>query len=591
MNNQLDIILKVAKVACISFLLNIGLVYAEFEPIRINQGQNRVFETMYKGPGGIAQVNRKVLFAETKNLNTDLNTPEISSRFGCKTKMGQAFIAYTLDKPISPHDQNSIIKNRQNFIQLLLDHPELQAKFEELMHEAVEHEAVLMKFMAQRFVINMDANPIEVAPQILDKFSLYQVYNQFSRAATLWATGDELAKMAFSFYNMPIDQKMLLAGLGLFGLDREGKFYKVSETLPIKVWIGSAAFLGLYAHYVKALHIRNSLYALNRLLDIAQRIEDVCREYGVKHQFKLSSIRSVKGLELLDGLRHDRYKEKDSMLILTPLIHTFVYDVYEHDLQLAPLYASIAEMDAYVAIAKKMDKLQSTEHKLTFTQFLDYEKPTIQATGFWNMLVSTGNIVVNDISEDRNIILTGANEGGKTTAIRAILQNIILAQTFGIAAAEAFACTQFDVIHSYLNVSDDILHGKSRYASELKLAQDILLKIKTLQPHEKYFFVLDELFTGTNGEDGAQAAYGFIDNIASYDGMQFIYATHFNILKTIGANNLACANYKIEPPLRNDQGQFIRDAQGQLIYPYKLSPGANDVNVALDRAKDAGIFK
>ncbi len=237
-----------------------------------------------------------------------------------------------------------------------------------------------------------------------------------------------------------------------------------------------------------------------------------------------------------------------------------------------------------------MTELQNADHKLCFAQFIDTTKPTIQANKFWNMLVSVGNVVTNNISESRNIILTGSNEGGKTTAIRAILQNIIFAQTFGIAAAAEFQLTQFDVIHSYLNISDDILNGKSRFASELKQAQDILNRIKILQPTEKFFFAFDELFTGTNGEDGAETAYRFIDNIASYKGIQFIYATHFNKLKTIGANNPACVNYKIEPPLRNAKGEFMRDSKGQLIYPYTLSPGANDVNVAMHRAQDAGIF-
>jgi hypothetical protein len=50
-------------------------------------------------------------------------------------------------------------------------------------------------------------------------------------------------------------------------------------------------------------------------------------------------------------------------------------------------------------------------------------------------------------------------------------------------------------------------------------------------------------------------------------------------------------NYKIEAPLLDEQGEFIRDSKGQFIYPYKLSLGRNDVNVAMDRAHDAGIFK
>ncbi len=624
MKNKFYMQKHVRILSLLTIFFQISLIYSGFEPAQYDAGKARVFQVMYQGPGGIEDANRKTLFSETKNLTFDLNLSEISTRFGCKTLMGQGFIMQTLSKPVSPLDKNNTIKNRRNLIQLLINHPELQEKFEVLIQQAVEYESVIMKFMQGRFVMNSSDDPITFLQNLYGRSILAQGLN-------LWFSGVTVSKglvggptylwdSAVENYNQgvvikdhitsvlndknitnPEAAKSLLAwsvmGSGIFMKDvilstlGIGDAADNAVTRSLRVWQFALASKGLYDHYIKALSIRESLYAINRLIDISQQIETVCREYDIDHQFKLSSIRSQQGKKLLEGLQQDRYQEKDSKLFITPLVHTFIYDVYENDINLAPVYASIAEMDAYLAIAKKMTELQDTNHTFSFVQFLDDAKPKINAQGFWNVLVSKGNVVTNNISENRNIILTGANEGGKTTAIRAILQNIVLAQTFGIAAASEFALTQFDVIHSYLNVSDDILNGKSRFASELKQAQDILNRIKILKPTDKFFFAFDELFTGTNGEDGAECAYRFIDNVASYKGIQFIYATHFNKLKTIGTRNPACANYKIEPPLRDEKGQFIRDNEGQLVYPYKLSPGANNVNVAMDRAKDAGIFE
>lgn len=641
MKNKLRATIHLRLLSLFAILLQVGFIGANFDALTTNRGGSRVFEVMYKGPGGIADINRKTRFAETKNLNFDLNLSEISARFGCLTKMGQVFIAYTLAKPISPLDTNDTIKKRQQLIQLFMDHPELQEKFENLLQQAVEHEAVVMKFLEKRFVMDAHGNPIKTVQQFMKRNLFIQLFEQGSLAANILDAPDTLQKqfppvresggLALESVNKGMISLSNLVTENLFtaGLATTGSVYLASKTsdeswrkisLPAQallagtlllattqipgmwdfgkssrtlLWTAWSTIVGgytLYSHYVEALEIRNSLYALNRLIHTAKEIEDVCRQHNIEHQFALSSIRSHDGLDLLEELQHDRYTNIDSAFFLTPLVHSFLFEVYERDMNLAPVYASIAEMDAYIAIARKMKQLQSEDNKLSFAQFLDSSKPMIRAQGFWNMLVSMGNVVTNNISEGRNIILTGSNEGGKTTAIRAILQNIVLAQTFGIAAASQFSLTQFDVINSYLNVSDDILNGKSRFASELQQAKDILHRIQALQPTEKFFFAFDELFTGTNGEDGAETAYRFIDNIASYKGIQFIYATHFNKLKTIGANNPACANYKIEPPLRNAQGQFIRDDRGQLIYPYKLSPGANDVNVAMDRARDAGIF-
>ena len=611
MKNKLNVTINLKTLLFFMAFFKVGFLCAAFN---FNIHQNRVFEVMYKGPGGIEEVNRRTLFAETKNLTSDLNVLEISSRFGCKTKMGKAFIAYTLERLISPQDKSNTIQNRQNLIQLLLDSPELQDILEKLIHKAIEHEAAVLKLMENRFVMESITNPFVFVDNLQEKNSLWKLHTLWMSGLRLHHTGYELGEQIYttwqsgrSFWDLPVSQQAMLTGLGLFGLtattfgkgyfpqgmEEQAKGTIAWQKIPFTLYGVSNLMYGFYKHYAKALLIRDSLYALQQLVDIAAEIEDICNQHSVGQQFTLSSIRSEKGVELLNNLNIDRYKTKEGLMsyvLATPLVTSFMYDIYEHDMNFAPLYASIAEMDAYLAIAKKMTELHNADHTFTFAQFMDAEKPTIHAQDFWNMLVSVGNVVTNDIFEDRNIILTGSNEGGKTTSIRAILQNIMLAQTFGIAAARSFQLTQFDVVHSYLNVSDDILSGKSRFASELKQAKDILERVKVLQPGQKLFFALDELFTGTNGEDGAEAAYRFIDNIASYPRIQFIYATHFNKLKTIGSDNPACVNYKIEPPLRNNEGEFIRDKKGQLVYPYKLSFGANDVNVALERAQDAGIF-
>jgi DNA mismatch repair protein MutS len=288
----------------------------------------------------------------------------------------------------------------------------------------------------------------------------------------------------------------------------------------------------------------------------------------------------VHGKSLVHDLKSSRYQQKSCWFFSTPHVHSFLYQIYQQEKYLAEVLASIAEMDAYHAIATKMAALQQGENKLCFVSFLNGEKPHITMKGFWNVLVK--NAVSNDINEDHHVILTGPNAGGKTTTIRAILQNILLGQSFGIAAAEACEFTIFDVIHSYLNISDDLLNGLSLFASEIKRAQEIVEKIKTLTPSQKFFFALDELFTGTNATDGEKCAYNFINRIADTEKAQFIYATHFDKLKELGNIHNHCANYQLDAPTKN--------AQSKLIYPFTLSKGSSNSHVALDLAQAAHLF-
>ncbi|MGZ6250999.1 MAG: MutS-related protein [Candidatus Chromulinivorax sp.] len=580
--------------------------------------RNRVFQVMYQGAGGIQQSMSRILFAETKNIGFDLNLSEIAARFGCKTQVGQDFIVKSLEKVISPKDQSLTIQNRQKLIQFFIEHPDICEKFEQLIIQAVEHEQAVINFMQKRFVLDPNGNPIEFVQQWLRQWTLFQSYEQTGNLKNIAfdAPLDLVEKCKKATAYMKFDQQdlakwtvLLLAGyagsyipyisndtkacVAAGGLTLAGGYgaYAFNEICMKMIGLAGTGY-SMYKYHTAALSIRDSLYSLNQLIDIAYDIEKVSRDYGVDLQFKISSIESKENKDFLAELQHPRYKEKDTnYFLLTPAVHAFIYKIYDHDDILAPVYALIGELDAYIAIAKKMQSTQNLEHTFCFAQFVDEQNPKIEMENFWNILIYKGDVVTNSIVEDRHIILTGANEGGKTTAIRAILQNIVLAQTFGIAAGTKFVFTPYDVLHSYLNVKDDILQGKSRFALELKQAQDILERIKSLRANEKFFFAFDELFTGTNGEDGALCAYNFIDNVASFKQIQFIYATHFNVLKTIGSNNPACANYKIEPPLRDEQGQFIRDKNGQMIYPYKLSMGANEVNVAMQRALDAKIFK
>ena len=111
----------------------------------------------------------------------------------------------------------------------------------------------------------------------------------------------------------------------------------------------------------------------------------------------------------------------------------------------------------------------------------------------------------------------------------------------------------------------------------------MLQRIKALNSDQKFFFALDELFTGTIAEDGEACAYEFVKRIAAFDGVLFIYATHFEKLKELGKDNDFCKNYKVDAP--------TKDANGALVYPFTLSEGANESRVALDIARQAKLFE
>ena len=390
--------------------------------------------------------------------------------------------------------------------------------------------------------------------------------------------------------------QMQLKDLISLGEDTKSQLYEYSGTINNAAYVMATTGVAIlaysayqmYRNHLEGLKVRDCLYSINQLIVIAEEIEALCEKHGINNQCSISAIMNEDNRALIRALKAYRYSNNTSFFVASSLTRTFMYEVYEKDMHLAPVFALIAEMDVLYSLADKIVTTKDAKNTFCFSQFIVDNNPSITTEGFWNVLVQ--DAVSSNFDNSSNVILTGPNAGGKSTTIRAILQNIVLSQTFGIAAARSFEITQFDVVHSFINVSDDILGGKSLFATEIQRAQDIMQRIQKLSHKEKYFFALDELFTGTNAEDGEMCAYTFIKNIANNSQIQFIYATHFNRLKEIEHENGSCVNYKINAPYQDASGQFVRNSMGKLIYPYTLSLGSNNMSVAKEIAHDAGLF-
>lgn len=551
-------------------------------PENYDSGKARMLSIMTHADTGIGAYNRQnVQYAETQNLAQDVNIPKIAEFIGCKTLMGRSFVEETLQYPVSPKDKDSVLIQRQNVIKALVENPDFKQEIEELLTVAQQQEQEVITLMSDFFkgqtcpeLANLEL--IEKQNPKLYPFVKFMIQ---SPKARLVSTALALVGLPIMAYTTGTSAKTTYQLAAMGSPYTEYAVRSALLTAYVGTVTGFSAY-GVYKDYSTGAEKRTKMHALNQLITIAEKIEKLCLDSGVKNQFNMSAIQDADGVELVEGLKHVRYKDKNTKLFLTPSVHTFLYKVYQQDKHLAKIFACIAEMDAYNALANKILASKNEHNKFCFTTFVESEKPMMNATGFWNVLVP--NPVVNTIREDKHILLTGPNKGGKTTAIRALLQNVILGQTFGVAAAEQFKFTMFDVIHSYLNISDDLINGLSLFASELKRAQDILERIKTLEPQKKFFFALDELFTGTVSEDGEVCAYEYIKRIQSFEGIQFIYATHFNKLKELGVNNQRCTNYKVDAPTKG--------ADQKLVYPFTLSQGASDSRVALDLAREANLF-
>ena len=116
------------------------------------------------------------------------------------------------------------------------------------------------------------------------------------------------------------------------------------------------------------------------------------------------------------------------------------------------------------------------------------------------------NPVVNDVSFEKNMVISGDNASGKSTYLKMVAINCILAQGLGFAYGESFELPYGHVMTS-MDVSDDIEVGDSYFITESKT---ILRMIENLKKPGFHYFFIDELFKGTNTIERIGAGLGIV---------------------------------------------------------------------------------
>ncbi len=247
------------------------------------------------------------------------------------------------------------------------------------------------------------------------------------------------------------------------------------------------------------------------------------------------------------------------------------------------------ELDVYVALAQKIKEHAHSKAQFSFVQLeKDADKPMIKTVDFWNPFIALNKVVTNTINfntgAECNMILTGPNTGGKSTTMKALMINALLAQTFGIAAAKSMTMSIFAKLTSYLNISDDTASGISLFKAEVKRAQELMETLRNLEANEFAFVIIDEIFTGTAPEKAEELSYKFIKQLSEFKNVIFIDATHFKKLVDLEKEtNGICKNYHT--------GVIIDPANPSKVakYTYKLTPGPSPINNAEQVAEEAGI--
>ena len=204
----------------------------------------------------------------------------------------------------------------------------------------------------------------------------------------------------------------------------------------------------------------------------------------------------------------------------------------------------------------------------------------VMATGLGHPLLPEASCVTNDVTLGglvRLLVVSGSNMSGKSTLLRSIGLNIVLAWAGAPVRATSFKIGPV-VLGASLRTVDSLQEGKSRFYAEitrLRQVADLAKGEKTL------LFLLDELLSGTNSHDRRIGAQSIVEGLLKRGAIGLI-TTHDLALAEIGKQlGDSAVNVHFEDHLEN----------GVMRFDYKMRPGVVERSNALELMRALGLLE
>lgn len=219
-----------------------------------------------------------------------------------------------------------------------------------------------------------------------------------------------------------------------------------------------------------------------------------------------------------------------------------------HQVELVELLEAVGSLDAAISVASYLEGAPCACEPLLV------DERRIEATGLCHPLLASP--VGNDLAlQDRSALITGSNMAGKTTFIRTVGLNVILAQTLHFALAQK-AVLPRAVVQSSIRREDHLASGQSYFFAEIARVRTFL---EAAEAGPLCLFVIDEIFRGTNT----------VERIASSTA----------VLRHLGKRHLALVtthDLELQELLAGDYQMFHFEEQvvdGGCAFDYCLRPG------------------
>ena len=340
----------------------------------------------------------------------------------------------------------------------------------------------------------------------------------------------------------------------------------------------------------KLIYVRRYLQALKNLSTLAQKNNTLSTYFpelkNLNKQLKKLE-KSTKDIEqLLNLLDTNTFKTDVSIFSWYGKMHIAYQLFASYKDAFLPYIMTSAELDTYLGSSKLIREFKDQNITFCFPTYLDTETPQLEIENFWNPALDQSKAVTNSLTigmhqHPHNVMVTGPNAGGKSTTMKGIVVNLILAQSLGIAPAKRFAFTPFSTIMTYMNIPDDIVAGKSHFRAEASRAYNLLRAAQCSNDSHFTFIILDEVFNGTTFDEAQAATYALLEAIVQNPYTTCIAVTHLPHIPAMAEKSGNFGVYKVTSSI---------DADGKIHYSHKLTKGiSKEPSIAFKILKQEGF--
>lgn len=186
-----------------------------------------------------------------------------------------------------------------------------------------------------------------------------------------------------------------------------------------------------------------------------------------------------------------------------------------------------------------------------------------EAKAIGHPLIPSGQKISNDFSQTKIgelALITGSNMAGKSTFLKTLGINLCLAYAGGPVDAAELKCSLLRIF-TCIKINDSVTDGFSYFYTEVRRLKKLLGELD-VSDNEPIFFLIDEIFKGTNNRERLIGSRSYIRSLANRHGLGAI-STHDLELVHLADEIKSITNYHFREEVEN----------GKMAFDYKLRSG------------------